>query len=63
MYEEALAIADQDTEIDLRVFDVAETVGADGVVNVEEAVEVTVLEAIFAEEVESEAVLANTRKL
>jgi hypothetical protein len=31
VYEEALLIADQETLIDLRVFEVAATVGADGV--------------------------------
>ena len=62
MYEETLAIADQETEMDLRVLDVALTVGADGVERVEETVLETVLVAIFAEDVESVAVLAKTLK-
>ena len=63
MYEEALAIADHETSMDFKVFDVALRVGADGVVRVEETVLVTVLVAIFAEDVESVAVLAKTLKL
>jgi hypothetical protein len=63
VYEETLEIADQETEIDLRVLAVALRVGAEGVVRVEETVLVTVLVAIFAEDVESVAVLAKTLKL
>jgi hypothetical protein len=49
--------------MDLRVFEVAETVGADGVASVDVTDLVTVLFATFAEDVESEAVRAKTRKL
>jgi hypothetical protein len=62
-YEEALEIADQETEIDLRVLAVALRVGADGVERVEETDLVTVLVAMFADEVEFVAVLAKTLKL
>ena len=63
MYEDTLAIADQETEMDLRVFAVALTVGADGVERVEDTELATVLDAIFADDVEFVAVLAKTLKL
>ena len=49
--------------MDLRVFAVALTVGADGVERVEDTELATVLDAIFADDVEFVAVLAKTLKL
>ena len=49
--------------MDLRVFEVAATVGADGVVSVDVADLVTVLFATFADDVEFDAVRAKTRKV
>jgi hypothetical protein len=49
--------------MDLRVFEVAATVGADGVASVDVTDLVTVLFATFAEVVEFEAVRAKTLKL